>query len=1010
MATKTAQINIDVDDKSLQELNQEISELESSVQGLVVGTKEWIIQNKKLGTLKQQFSDAAFEADKLQNIVQKVGSAEQLRAVAKLGSGLVGGFAAASSAAKLFGADSEVFDEMTAKATSLMAVMGGLNQVADLFAKETLTGLKSLGKGFGTLVRTVKTASTGMKTALISTGIGALVIGVGLLIANFDKLAALVSRDAAKQKKAAEDNLKIAEKEQKITIENSKIRRTELAIQDKLNTSNSEAFELAFKEYELAKLAIDDLYSEKLRLAAELGDLEQDQAVLENKRQGKKTKAALEEKNAAIEVVKAKQLSLDTDLELLQAQARLANAQKLNVGWVDQINNEIERLQNNIVELNAGQNNSLEIYEAQNALLTEQIKLIQSQIDENGDISDSDKKRITALKAQQKALKTQNEIRKFQLSIDIDMLNSEIARNRIIDEYNQKIYESTIEIERQSQEEARRSRILENNSELIALDLQGLRDGQALRDSIVNFDLKRNKILKNRLVELYPSELKVTQEIYSKIKNFLDAYTDESGYESLEFFAAKVKELTDDNKKNLQFQAGLNKEYEKRNKFGKQLIDDAAQELALVEISTDLVIKSLDKQISSTEKQKKESEGLEKTYSQITEDLLAQQDVIRENLEAEKENLPGKNAEEQYAILQRINQLENDDAAIQLEINSTNSQITTELVRQEDLTNSLSDLAYQRLEATEAVDVAQRKIADALEDQLRLSQQLQDFTTKYAEEIQISSEVLASSMNLISTLFGEKATRAQREIDTMLKLYDELAEEEADAQDRRLGYEDELKDANGERYDELLALIAEEEAAEQAAKDKKDVIDADIDKKEKERQDAARAQARWEKANAIIQAVIATALAVIKALPNVFLSVATGVLGGIGIATIAAQKVPPAEEFEEGGFTAKAASNSTPVGVVHANEYVAPANVVNSAEGSMHVAALEAMRLRGYAEGGLATPDVSGIGQDMIDYDRLISGIAEAYQLLPRPEVSVVKITASQREVEVTKQGAGLDR
>ena len=190
----------------------------------------------------------------------------------------------------------------------------------------------------------------------------------------------------------------------------------------------------------------------------------------------------------------------------------------------------------------------------------------------------------------------------------------------------------------------------------------------------------------------------------------------------------------------------------------------------------------------------------------------------------------------------------------------------------------------------------------------------------------------------------------------------------------------------------------------------KDIIDVDIKKKEKERQEAARKQALWEKANAIVQAVIATALGVIKALPNVFLAVATGVLGAAGIVTIAAQKVPPVEEFKEGGHTLSSSSDKTVAGVVHANEYVAPADIVRSDEGSRHIAALEEMRLRGYADGGYVAPDISGTGQDMIDYDRLISGIAAANRLLPRPEVSVVKITEQQNDVVLTKEGAGLNR
>ena len=1007
MATKTAQIIIEVDDKSLQELNQEIAELEQSIQGLVVGTKEWVKQNQQLGKLKQQFSNAAVEAEKLQNVVQKVGSAEQIRAVAKLGSGLVGGFAAASSAAKLFGANSEVFEEMTAKATSLMAVMGGLNAAADLFSKETIVGLKNVGKSMGGLVRSVKTASLGMKTALLATGIGALVVGVGLLIANFDKLASLVNRSNAKEKKANETNLKLAEDTQKIIIENSKQRRTELEIQDKINSSKSDEYRLAHKSYELAKLAIDDLYAELDVLKAQqvIAQKEADDLANKTTKKGKERKA---EKEALLATLQAKQATLMVDLLLLQATARQANAQKQNIGWLDQVNDEIERLTNNITILNAQQDNSQEIYEAQVALLDQQVLQIQAMIDEYGNISKGDEKRIKALETQKIALGKQNDLRKIQLTTDLALLEGEIRRNKIVDDYNQKVYESNQFIQEQFNIERDRQELLESNLGLIELDLEGIKAGRDLRDSMVNFDRKRNEILNERLTTLYPSELKITNEIYESIKRYLAKYGEFNELESFDFFKAKVEELTEGFKSNLLSQFALNIEYEKQTKHGKQLVDDAAQDLAIKKITADFQVKAFSAQIDAVKLQRAEAEKLTGVYGDITSDLQVQKDLVDERLKAERDKLPGKNTEERYRINQAINALENDSAGLQQEINAAQEDVNSSLTQQAVLTNQIRDLEYQRGEAVASVGAAETVVRQELEDQLRLSAQLQDFAGKYAEEIAISTQILGQSMTLISTLFGEKAKKAQREIDKMQKQFDELQEDEDNAHDTRLSYEEELKDANGERYDELLQLIQDEEDKEQEAKDLKDIIDTDIKKKEKERQEAARKQALWEKANAIVQAVIATALGVIKALPNVFLAVATGVLGAAGIVTIAAQKVPPVEEFEEGGHTMSSSSDKTVAGVVHANEYVVPAHIVRSDEGSSLVQALEGMR--GYADGGYVAPDISGTGQDMIDYDRLISGIAAANRLLPRPEVSVVKITEQQNDVVLTKEGAGLNR
>ena len=76
MASKTAQIIIAVDDKSLIQLNAEIKILETSMKNLKVGTQEWIKQNEQLGTLKAKFKDATDQAKLLQGQVQKISSGE----------------------------------------------------------------------------------------------------------------------------------------------------------------------------------------------------------------------------------------------------------------------------------------------------------------------------------------------------------------------------------------------------------------------------------------------------------------------------------------------------------------------------------------------------------------------------------------------------------------------------------------------------------------------------------------------------------------------------------------------------------------------------------------------------------------------------------------------------------------------------------------------------------------------------------------------------------------------
>jgi hypothetical protein len=1011
MATKTAQIIIQVDDKSLVELNQEIKALETSIQGLKVGTAEWVKQNQQLGTLKTQFSNVTKEAQKLQGQVQQIGSAEQIRAVAKLGAGMVGAFTATSGSIKALGIQSETFDEMTAKATTLMSIMGGLNQVAELFSTGTLSGLGAIGKGFGGLVRIVKTASLGIKTALISTGVGALIVGVGLLIANWDKLAKLVSGANKKELKAAEDKVKETEKELKLTLELNKQKKAELDANDKINSGKSKSYDEAYKAYELGKLATDEKVAELNAQNAIIENLNVELGQIKNKKTVSK-----QLKQDEIDIAVAKKKTLEAELNVLQATNSFNNITLQVVDSVTAVNNEIEKLQNTIIELNSEQDNSQEIYVKQLALINEQIKAIKLLVDENLNISDSDKKRIATLESQKKALKSQNDLRVAQLKTDIILLDNEISRNRFIDKYNQQLYESNKFINEQVNLERQREEVLKNNLDLIDLDLEGIKAGRQLRDSIVNFDLKRNKILDERLTELYPSELKITNEIYEQINRYLKKYGELGELKSFDFFKDTLKQLTEGFKANLTSQFALNIEYEKQTKFGKQIIDDASQDLAIKQITAEFQLNAVNGQITAVKIQQEEAKKLSESYNGITESLQQQLTVNDELLKAEKDKLPGKNAEERYRILQAINNLENNSAALQQQVNSANDDYANSLNDQVVLKKQLNDLEYKREEVITSVSTAEEKITKQLSDQLRLSNQLQGFLGKYNDEIQVGIDLLNQSFELVASIQDRKAETAQREIDAQNVLIDQQ-EELRKAEENRLSkiekLQDEAMDANGSRYDELMKLIADEKAAQLtsiADIDAAEKASANIIKaKEIEKQEAEFKAARWRKAQAIVDAVIQGALGVIKALPNVFLAVATGVVAAGGVATIAAQKLPPKPESKEFGGLLKGNSHKQGGIKIEAEggEYV-----INRQSTAKYLPVLESINNEGrkkFAEGGLTAP-VSTSGQELIDYDRLAGLIMDGIIALPAPVVSVQKITTAQKEVSVTKQLAGLSR
>tara|TARA_R100000654_G_scaffold32587_1_gene57607 strand:- start:6785 stop:8767 length:1983 start_codon:yes stop_codon:yes gene_type:complete len=102
----------------------------------------------------------------------------------------------------------------------------------------------------------------------------------------------------------------------------------------------------------------------------------------------------------------------------------------------------------------------------------------------------------------------------------------------------------------------------------------------------------------------------------------------------------------------------------------------------------------------------------------------------------------------------------------------------------------------------------------------------------------------------------------------------------------------ELDNERAKEIDNINNSLRSEEQKEAA-------INSINDKFDKKKAEADKKQAKRAKAMAILEATVATAAAVVKALPNIPLSIATGVIGAAQIATIASTQIPA---FAEGGM------------------------------------------------------------------------------------------------------------
>lgn len=168
---------------------------------------------------------------------------------------------------------------------------------------------------------------------------------------------------------------------------------------------------------------------------------------------------------------------------------------------------------------------------------------------------------------------------------------------------------------------------------------------------------------------------------------------------------------------------------------------------------------------------------------------------------------------------------------------------------------------------------------DALGETAGIFEGLSDIMVDVAEDGKLSFENMAQAVGKIVSGITS----------LMTDIYDariENIEKEQEANDE--AYDKEIERI--ESLEENGAISTEEaEARKRAAEDKTAAKNAELEKKKAALQEK---QAKWDKANSIVQAGIATALAITKALPNLVLAALVGAMGAAQIAVIAAQPIP----------------------------------------------------------------------------------------------------------------------
>jgi len=175
-------------------------------------SREAVEAAKRAGELKDQIGDA-------KALTEAFNPDAKFKALSSSLAGVAGGFAAVQGGMALFGAQSEEVEQTLLKVQSAMALSSGLQALGesvDAFEQlgavvKNSTAFKKLDtlataaatvvqRLFSSAVTTTAVSFNALKTAIVSTGIGALVVGLGYLIAKMNESSDATEELSEKQK------------------------------------------------------------------------------------------------------------------------------------------------------------------------------------------------------------------------------------------------------------------------------------------------------------------------------------------------------------------------------------------------------------------------------------------------------------------------------------------------------------------------------------------------------------------------------------------------------------------------------------------------------------------------------------------------------------------------------------------------------------------------------------------------------------------------------------------
>lgn len=242
------------------------------------------------------------------------------------------------------------------------------------------------------------------------------------------------------------------------------------------------------------------------------------------------------------------------------------------------------------------------------------------------------------------------------------------------------------------------------------------------------------------------------------------------------------------------------------------------------------------------------------------------------------------------------------NVAMSDELDDLTEQYAKGLIKKEDYEKRKIEITekYAIKQAELAIELAKEQLNTSglsPEDGLKLEQQIAEAEIELAERVRDAEIKAIDDASKATEEKMEKTAKAIQDISDLLGGFADLGnaifenkisqiEEEQDANDE--AYEREIERI--EALQERGAISTEEaEARKRAAEDKTRLKEEELAKKKAALQEK---QAKWDKANNIVQTIMATSLGIMKASPNLVMMALIGAMGAIQLATIVAQQIP----------------------------------------------------------------------------------------------------------------------